>query len=84
MEVTVIHGSPRKGNTYEIAQKFMREMQTQGEVSFREFFLPQDMPEFCRGCFTCILRDEKLCPHGLAHCSKPHWNTNHCRNCDAD
>jgi len=63
MEVTVIHGSPRKGNTYEITQKFMREMQTQGEVSFREFFLPQDMPEFCRGCFTCILRDEKLCPH---------------------
>lgn len=63
MNITVLHGSPRKGNTYEIAQKFMQEMQTRGEVSFREFFLPQDMPEFCRGCFNCILRDEKNCPH---------------------
>ncbi len=63
MKITVIHGSPRKGNTYEITQEFMQEMQTRGEVSFREFFLPQDMPEFCRGCFTCILRDEKKCPH---------------------
>jgi multimeric flavodoxin WrbA len=63
MNVTVIHGSPRKGNTYEITEKFKKEMQTQGEVSFREFFLPKDMPEFCKGCFTCILRDEKACPH---------------------
>lgn len=63
MNIAVIHGSPRKGNTYEITQKFMQKMQTRGEVSFREFFLPQDMPEFCKGCFTCILRDEKLCPH---------------------
>jgi len=63
MNITVIHGSPRKGNTYEITQKFMQEMQTKGEVTFREFFLPKDMPEFCKGCFTCILRDEKSCPH---------------------
>lgn len=63
MKITVIHGSPRKGNTYEITQKFIQEMQSHGEVTFREFFLPQDMPEFCRGCFSCILRDEKTCPH---------------------
>lgn len=63
MKIVVLHGSPRRGNTYEATQKVMATMGTQGTVEFREFFLPQDMPEFCRGCVACILFSEKKCPH---------------------
>lgn len=63
MKITVIHGSPRKGNTYHAAQLFMDGMKAQGEMEFQEFFLPKDMPEFCRGCMTCVLKGEQFCPH---------------------
>jgi len=63
MKIVVIHGSPRRGNTYEATQRFMQEMQSQGTAEFREFFLPKDMPEFCRGCFACIEKGEDKCPH---------------------
>lgn len=65
MKVTVIHGSPRKGNTYIAAKLFMEKMQQAGagSVSFQEFFLPDDMPEFCRGCMSCVLNGEHTCPH---------------------
>lgn len=64
MEITVIHGSPRKrGNTYTAAQLFMAAMQRCGAVSFTEFFLPEAMPEFCRGCMSCVVNGEHTCPH---------------------
>ncbi|MCL2427250.1 MAG: flavodoxin family protein [Oscillospiraceae bacterium] len=63
MKIVVINGSPRKGNTYEATQVFKNEMLACGSVEFAEIFLPQDLPEFCRGCFLCLEKDEKLCPH---------------------
>jgi len=63
MRVAVIHGSPRKGNTYEATQKVMSHMRQQGDVEFTEFFLPKDMPEFCIGCFNCFFHGEDRCPH---------------------
>lgn len=63
MRVVVIHGSPRKGNTYEATQKVMSHMRQRGDVEFTEFFLPKDMPEFCRGCFICFFHGEDKCPH---------------------
>jgi len=63
MKIVVINGSPRKGNTYAAAQIFKNEMMSCGEVNFTEYFLPQDLPEFCAGCFLCLSNDEKLCPH---------------------
>jgi len=63
MKVVVINGSPRKGNTYEATQLFKEEMLSFGEVEFTDIFLPQDMPEFCKGCMICLEKDEKLCPH---------------------
>lgn len=63
MKITVIHGSPRKGNTYKASQIFLGAMQERGDVTVREFFLPQDMPHFCIGCCNCILKGEEKCPH---------------------
>ena len=63
MKITVINGSPRKGNTYAAAQLFKGEMLSCGDIEFTEFFLPQDMPKFCKGCMLCLDIDEQLCPH---------------------
>ena len=63
MKVAVFHGSPRKGNTYAATQILMNEMAACGEVEFTEYFLPGDLPEFCKGCFLCLSESEQLCPH---------------------
>ena len=62
MKITIIHGSPRKGNTYHAAQLFKGAMQGQGEAEFVEFTLPKAMPNFCRSCMTCFLKGEEHCP----------------------
>ena len=63
MKITVINGSPRKGNTYAAAKILKDEMAACGEVEFVEYFLPQSLPEFCMGCFLCLSKSEQLCPH---------------------
>lgn len=63
MKLTVIHGSPRRGNTYRAAQLFLEALKKRGQIEAREFFLPQDLPEFCRGCIACVTRGEEGCPH---------------------
>ncbi len=63
MKITVIHGSPRKGNSYTATQKFLQAMKEHGEIDVREFFLPKDLPDFCKGCYNCFLRDDLACPH---------------------
>ncbi len=63
MKIVIVHGSPRKGNTYKATVLFKEEMQKQGGVEFVDFFLPKDLPEFCCGCMTCFLKGEEKCPH---------------------
>jgi len=65
MKITIINGSPRKGNTYAAAQILKNEMTACGDIEFTEFFLPQDLPEFCKGCFLCLEKSEQLCPHSM-------------------
>ena len=63
MKVVVFNGSPRKGNTYAATQIIKSEMIACGDVRFIEHFLPNDLPEFCAGCFLCLSENECLCPH---------------------
>jgi multimeric flavodoxin WrbA len=63
MKIVVVHGSPRKGNTYKATEFFKDKMQKQGPIEFVDFFLPKDLPEFCCGCMNCFLRGEEKCPH---------------------
>ena len=63
MKVAVFHGSPRKGNTYHATKIFMDELSVCGEVSFTEFFLPNDLPVFCTGCTLCIGDSLERCPN---------------------
>ncbi len=62
MKIVVIYGSPRKGVSYEAVQIVKKELQNQGDVQFTEFHLPQDMPNFCKGCFSCFQKGEAKCP----------------------
>lgn len=60
MKVSVIHGTQRKGSTYNIIQWFLQKL-CDGENDIKEFFLPKDSPNFCRGCFQCF-SDNTKCP----------------------
>ncbi len=63
MKICVIHGSPRKGNTYKATKLFMAELEQRGEVEFVEFYLPKAMPVFCCGCYNCFDKGAETCPH---------------------
>lgn len=63
MKVCIVHGSPRKGNTYKATGIFKEELQKEGNVEFTEYFLPKDMPHFCCGCYNCLEKGEDKCPH---------------------
>ena len=60
MKVALINGQNHKGSTYHVGRMLAEELTDDKDIS--EVFLPRDMPEFCTGCTTCILKDEKLCP----------------------
>ena len=59
MKTVVINGQNHKGSTWHIAHTLAEKIG--GEVT--EFFLPRDFGEFCIGCTTCFMKDEKRCPH---------------------
>lgn len=59
MKTVIIHGQNHKGSTYNIARILAEKIG--GDIT--EFFLPKDFGEFCVGCSTCFLKDEKKCPH---------------------
>ncbi len=62
MKIAVIYGTEHRGSTYSICQLFLERLQP--EISeITEFFLPKDMPNFCRGCSSCFTIGEKACPH---------------------
>ncbi|MGG7176675.1 flavodoxin family protein [Clostridium paraputrificum] len=59
-KIAVIHGVQRKGSTYNITQQFLEKL-SDNENDIKEFFLPKDEPNFCRGCFQCFT-DNTKCP----------------------
>ena len=62
MNVTIIHGSQRKGSTYNMAKLFLNRLMSPSD-SLSEFFLPAAMPSFCVGCSNCFSKGESYCPH---------------------
>ena len=60
MKITVIYGTERKSSTYNIARQFIGKLSS-SEEDIVEFFLPRDLPNFCRGCGQCFLKDKSKC-----------------------
>lgn len=62
-KITVIHGQSHKGSTYHITKQIIEKISdTYKEVY--EYFMPNDAPEYCVGCYKCFNERENSCPHG--------------------
>lgn len=59
MKVLLINGQNHHGSTYHIGKELAEKIG--GET--KEFFLPKDFGEFCRGCTGCFVKGEEHCPH---------------------
>lgn len=59
MKIVIINGQSHKGSTYNVA----RSLATKISDDIKEFFLPRDFDDFCKGCCTCFFKSEMNCSH---------------------
>ena len=59
MKIVMIHGQNHQGSTCMIARQLAEKVG--GET--KEFFLPRDFDQPCRGCYTCFQTELSKCPH---------------------
>ena len=57
MNIVAIHGVEHKGSTYHIAKMVIHNLNAD---QITEFFLPKDMPHFCKGCGACFTKGEEF------------------------
>ena len=62
MRIVVLHGQMHKGSTYNITKLFLENLSDEN-TEITEFFMPEDTPSFCIGCFNCFMKGEEECPH---------------------
>lgn len=62
MNILVIMGSPRKGETLAVVRQVEAQMQALGEVSFDYLWLRDANLPPCRGCHACVRFGEQKCP----------------------
>jgi len=60
MKIVVLHGQSHKGSTWQLTRMLLDELS--GETDTVDEFQTNDLKP-CLGCFTCIVKDEALCPH---------------------
>lgn len=58
MKIVILHGQSHEGSTCMVARELADKVG--GEI--KEFFLPRDFDQPCRGCFTCFKTDLSRCP----------------------
>ncbi|MFA9397694.1 MAG: flavodoxin family protein [Clostridiaceae bacterium] len=63
INIVVIYGNERKGSTYNCVNIIKNNIKSYGDISFEEIHLTKDLPNNCIGCFNCINKGEKYCPH---------------------
>jgi len=54
MNICVIHGSNRKGNTDKTIDIIKEQLNSFEEIKYFDIYLPKDLPRFCEGCFACM------------------------------
>ena len=55
MKCLVIHGSPRRGNTWDVLNIVKDEMQKNGDFNFEVIELAKEKIPICIGCFNYSL-----------------------------
>lgn len=63
MKCLVIHGSPRKGNTWDVLNLVKNEIEVNLDIDFEYVELRKENLPLCIGCFNCIYKGEDKCPH---------------------
>lgn len=63
MRGVVIHGGPRKKNTWNVVNLVKNELEKYGEFEFVDIELKKENIPHCNGCFLCIYKGEDKCPH---------------------
>ncbi len=59
MKYLIINGSPRKKNTWKVVER--AKLNLKGD--YEEIHLSDENIPICKGCYNCIMRSEKYCPH---------------------
>ncbi len=64
MNYLLVNGSPRRGNTWKLAELIKaRILEAQPDAAFRELHLAQAALPFCLGCSNCFRLGPEHCPH---------------------
>ncbi|WP_276702901.1 flavodoxin family protein [Romboutsia ilealis] len=63
MNILIIHGSPRRGNTWNIVNRVREKINEKIDVDYEIIELSKMKIPMCTGCFNCILKSEEKCPH---------------------
>lgn len=61
MKITIIHGQSHKGSTYNITKQIVDNI-SDTTKAIDEYFMPNDTPNYCVGCYKCFNESENLCP----------------------
>ena len=62
LKVLAIIGSPRRGRTYNMVQRFEKQLKSYGKVEFEYADLRDYTIQPCRGCEVCLKQGDKFCP----------------------
>ncbi|NLE34154.1 MAG: flavodoxin family protein [Bacteroidales bacterium] len=62
MKVTAFVGSARKKHTYLASERFLKSLQSKGDVDTEIVALSDYNLKTCRGCMLCLNKGEELCP----------------------
>ena len=66
MNITLIHGTNRRGSTYHITHQIIENLDPRIHPIITEYFVPQALPQACVGCYRCIYESETKCPHATS------------------
>lgn len=62
MKVTAFVGSARKKHTYNATERFLKRLQTLGDVEYEIIMLSDYDLQTCKGCLLCMDKGEEFCP----------------------
>lgn len=62
MKVTAFVGSGRQKHTYYATEKFLKNLQSFGNIEYEIVMLNDYNLKFCKGCSLCLNKGEELCP----------------------
>jgi len=63
MQILVIHGSMRSGNTYALTKEVINRLEAKPDVEITEINVASLSLPFCTSCHACLSNGEEYCPH---------------------